>query len=281
MPTDHYDNKSAIMLTKQLVFFLSFFDYCGFNTQHLSSLQYQKRNRWILILHVIAILYSVGFNCYLVYFFASWLQILEVVNESIINISSSLTYLFIIFDSNWKTENQSQFWKLYDRFGQRFYKENIISSLRFYSIIFVISFVTSCGPIIVLVIKNETFIIYSVYWFLSRLCHLRISYQTLCLKLIHLQLKLIKRETESVFHRRIHLIRPVLNDPLNYFEINRLKCIRQSMEIVREMVNKMNNMFGWTQLLTILFGFQFILNFINWIYLHFFEISPMMASGNI
>lgn len=54
-------------------------------------------------------------------------------------------------------------------------------------------------------------------------------------------------------------------------QLEKLKWLRDYYQIVHEMTETLNQIFGWSHLHAVLFCFYYILTSINWAYLHFFD----------
>lgn len=130
----------------------------------------------------------------------------------------------------------------------------------------------------------STFVAYTL---LYEICQLRVFYYLFCLEVVNFQLKMIDNEVETMQNAlnftskksTSYLIRISETSIFYSFESQRLKWIREYFFRIYEMINLLNETFGWSQVAAISFCFHLLLTEIAWGYIHYMEMSWLYRFG--
>lgn len=245
------------MYSHRLVSLLKFYDFCGFNTQYSTSAKYHRQSRIIFSVHIFIAFALFLSIFYILSIFKSSLKPLEALSEISVYSICLITYCSILIESYIHQKNQRHFWQLYENINRD--KQTIIK-LRFHLGKILIYFLSNLSNVIGFILEgNFEIIVFIVYFYLSNVGHLRIFYYSFCLELIECQLKAIKIEMIDQ----------------NRTKIDGLKWTRNVYRIIYEMSEEMNETFDWLHSFVVMFCFHYILNDLNWAYLHFYELSSI------
>lgn len=260
-----------------MLWFLKFYDICGFNTQH--STRSAHRKKIIFYIHLFIVYFLYGLKFYILIIFKSILTPLEIVNEMLHYLTALSTYCIIVVESYAHHETQHHFWKLYEKIDKKFFNQNPIQ-WQGYTFKFIISFIIHF-LILITFIKHGRFepIVFIAFFYLTRVCHLRYFYYLLCLKLIEFQLKAIENEAATICWKNQKFQHR--NEKFSRYEMKRLKWIRELYENVYEMVDCMNESFGWSHLFVVIFCSNIVMTDMNWAYLHLSQAPPFLKYSNV
>lgn len=174
---------------------------------------------------------------------------LDALNFLLYYITSALTYTLIIYESCSNRSIENEFWKIYSRINNEFCRQknvenrcNLIISAALCAIDVFIAILSIAGEHTTSSAYLMRHHIFLIIW------SNRILFYLLHLNVIDLQL----RKSEAGIN-----------------EIQRLelfKWIRDYYELVHEMSDQVNVIFGWSHLASILLNFHSVLTFVNFIY---------------
>lgn len=186
------------------------------------------------------------------------LNLLIVLNVKVQNFSGLLTYCFIIIDSVIHQKQQRDFWRIFMNFQEYNGNQKNIS-LR--SVVFkLVEFHTLSIVYIAWLISDEIYeshlmVLNITAAVLVKICQSRIFHCMLCLDIITMNLKSIRMEAikSSV------LIGTVKEST---------KAIREMYQLILDMMNCINDIFGFSLLATVLYCSYYFLADLNWSYFY-------------
>lgn len=257
------------MFSKWIRYLLKCFDLCGFYTETNPN---GKANLKIFIVHI---LMSSYFTCATIFFMmepsASTDSSLDIVNNWIQFMSAVLTYWIIIIESYFRRSYKRRFWIIYGEIRQCRYKfrcrpENPNS--KFYFFLLFEYFV--CFSIIQLILWNFfiSFVGNFIYFNISYIILVKMYQNRLFYCLFYLNL--IKYELNSA-EAELKFIVTISRNNFEELDLSCLKPIREYYRLMYEMVRCINEVFGWSQVATILFSFYLPLTDLNWAYIRIHE----------
>lgn len=142
------------MYSNRMVQFLKFYDFCGFNTRHSTSLKYFWKIRIIYFIHFFIVSTSFLLVFYILSIFKLSLQPLELLNEFSVYLFSLFTYCLILIESYVHEGSQRNFWKIYENIYYEFNKRNTIK-WRIYLFKIIFCFVSYSSIEIFVIVKGE------------------------------------------------------------------------------------------------------------------------------
>lgn len=243
------------MFSRQTLFILKFYDGFGFLNQYSTTQNYQKRIKIIFSIHLSIAIFLYIFKGYVIVHLKTFLIPLDLVSELLQYSSASIAYFFITIESYAQQKKQKHFWKLYEKLR---HQKSITWRKYFIKILF--WFFICIIPTITMFFQ-ETIdpIIHIAYSYLQKVCQLRIFHYLFYLELIQFQLKFIENDIAIMLWR---------NERESPIRFNRLKSIREYYRIIQDMVDDLNEVFGWSHLFAVLFSFHYLLTDVNWAHSH-------------
>lgn len=169
---------------------------------------------------------------------------------------------FIVIESYWKRPSQRKFWQIYHRIGIEFKGVNYKTALGTYFLKFGLFFVISAGVSVqhlvglITVFDKKSLPLLFSFFFLMVMEEMRIFYYLFYVSLLHHHLSEIEMEMKSLADSSEHrAISP-----------QRLRWVRMYYDLVYEVSNCMNDVFGWSQFSSVLYSFVRLVSDLNWIY---------------
>lgn len=254
------------MFPKWIRILLKYFDLCGFYTE--TSRNHQRTTFSILAVHIFMACF---FTCSIILFMnqpnSNTDTSLNLVNNSIQYVSAVTAYWAIILESYFQRGSQRQFWIIYDQISEQNFRQSV-PDFRKYLIIFseylfVFSFIQMLLTQYFFVFVGNYIYFNVTYIIVVKMYQNRIFYYLFFLELVKHELESIQREMNGIV-----AISKCKN--FRYLEQNCLKRIREHYKLVYEMVNCVNEVFGWSQFTTILFALYLPLTDLNWAYLRIY-----------
>lgn len=259
------------MLPKWMIYILHYFDLCAFCTAIKSSQRYQKIVRLSFLSHVIIATISTLFI--IRYLNRPISDILGTVND-IVKFGVGLSvYWSSILEMNLNCDAQKLFWmrfqKIHNQYctHQSFLLRNYLIKCAIYSIAMFFIFFSYFWKIIACNVKFLYF--FFSYLFVMVMYVNRAFYYLFYLEIIAYELGKIENEVKSIV--RIIEFKRTSIFGIKYqmhgeFERKRLKWIREYYQLIYEIAMDLNNVYGWSNVETILYSFQLSLTEINWFY---------------
>lgn len=274
------------MFPSQIRLIAKLFDICGFNTQLSNLSNGQNSSRFINSMHIATVTSFLIFKFNFFHTFIHSLGVVEAISEYVEYSMSLNAYWIIVLDAIQHRQQQKIFWQSFQKSAEHFnyqsYKMYIIFFYEFYSVK-LISLLSTIISLLLDQTSNFTFITYVIYIIPVKLCQLRIFYYIFCLKAIYLQLK----STENDLKQLKNKLKFVNNQNNShggssyYRDVNRLKMIGRHFCNVCEMINRLNEMFGWSQVAVVLFCFYAHFSDLNYVYIHFRQLETISLIGNL
>lgn len=280
------------MFSKWIYFLLKFFDICGFYTEmdHLKS--GSKGSITIFILHIF---WALGTIVIVVTFTMHTRALAGVlpymVNTALQNICGILTYWVIVIESFTQRKNQAKFWHIYQciRTDQPHHRAHQKAYLNAY-LIRLMSFFTAMIPndlylmyYFLNFVENYFFFRFTFFFFVT-IYQIRIFYYLFHLELIKYELIAIKNALKNVAFVRDFKINssPIVHHTNGRLRgSNRMKPIYKHYSLICELNDCVNQIFGWSHFVTILYCFGLPLTDANWAYTSFAERPVEYISGNL
>lgn len=277
------------MLSHHVEYLLIFFDVCGFNTGASKLVKISPKIKYLIfVAHISLALVLTVFKFHLFVIYYSVLNVVEAISESLQYSTALFTLWLIIFDSICHQASHKLFWETVQQidcwFCQQFHM-----NIRNYLLKGVEFFFVTIVAISTRIKMNEMTNVSTeiAYFVLFEICHSRVFYYLFCLEVVHFQLERIKNEVKTMqgalnfisTKSEAYLIRISETSIFYSFELHRLRWIREYFSLVYEMINFLNETFGWSQVAAISFCFHLLLTEVTWIYIHFTKINQLHQCG--
>lgn len=249
-----------------------FFDLYGFSTEFRETPKQRKFHSVILISHII--LASVATSRIVLYLLRPVDDQLGTINDIFKFSALVLVYWLSLFEFYLQRKNQKQFWQYVSEIDRKFCCHQHFK-LASYQIKMKVYFILSTLAYFLYLerlVENtgSTFLYFWMsYVFMCSVFQVRSFYYLFFLNFIKHELKTIELEVDAVLKdfkseqlqkiqkRHVFMIE---------FRQRRLKWIRQYYEIIYQMCRIVNNVFGWSNIVAVIFHFHLILTDINWFY---------------
>lgn len=276
------------MLPDQIVFILNFFDACGFNSGSSRFSESRRVSYFIFSVHILMATLLTIYEFRLEDEYYASLGLSEAISESLQYSTALYTYWLIILDSIVNRRAHQQYWIILQRIDTC-YSCQPKCGIRLYIFIFVIYFLKTMS-ILVIRLTISSFVGFTVdfaYMVLFIVCEIRMFYYLFCLEILQLQLKMVEDEVKTMvfilntagsFRERQSLRMDIISTCYS-FELQRMKWIRQYFHCAYNMMDLLNQIFGWSHVAGISFCFYYLLTESNWLYIHYGELSHIHRFG--
>lgn len=264
------------MLPRQIGNVLNFFDACGFNSGSSKLFRSQTSIKFISVLHIFLValitLDQILFYCE---FYHSH-GLLETLNDLVETLASLCTYYLIILDANFNQRYHKYFWSILHRIETSVYRRSNFS-LR----CFILKFIGFFGLTALMIVVRSTlydFLKHATFLAMVKICQIRILYYLFCLEVINFQLENVEREIGAM-----NSISSIANAEMRTFDshkIQEFRWIRLYLYYIHEMMNALNEIFGWSHVAAISFCFFCLFTDLSYIFIHFSKLSNVKLFGN-
>lgn len=261
------------MFSSYVFILLHFFNLWGFCTE-LSELRASRwRHRKLAVLMIVLHIIYLCCMCGLIWCFlysSGVIDLLDATNDAIKFAGAAITRLIVIFESYAKRNVQRKFWNIFCRIRTKFNRcdHNLLCR----------SYFAESGPFlgVMIVIKcmhyyrldtNELtldFLIALVS--LQTMAMIRVFHYLFFIHLLDYQLDEIGTEAESLAEASDN----------EWISNERFRWIRMYYDLVYELSNCINEIFGWSNVVSILYLFLLLAVDIIWVYSHMYRVG---ASG--
>lgn len=248
------------MFPKKIRYLLKYYDVFGFCTETNSD---RKATLKTFIVHIL-----IGSFVIVSFLFFAWnsIEILDntllVVNRSLQMFSEASLYWVTIFESLLKRNHQRKLWNTYRQI-QNFAGRHQ-NPPKFYSYFFIF-----CEYLFVFSTIQLISMYYYLY-FVGLFFYFNISY-IIVVKMYHnrvfyylFHLELIKHEFLSIRNEVKRIAGADISKFDFSFNIQSFRRIRERYKLLQDMVNHLNEVFGWSQLASILCALHLLLTELNW-----------------
>lgn len=263
------------MLSKQMKYFLIFFDVLGFNTGSSKLSQSVKLSNAICVYSFIAIIFTL-FAYKMTHSYYTLLGFIEAISEFVQYLVPLCTYWLIIMDSIIQSQSHRQFWKVLHKIDKSFYHQTN-HDLRIFLIKFIEFLVVRIIVVVIRLFVNDFTLVNLAYTAIINMCLFRVFYYIFCIEIIQFHLNIIQSKFEPF---NINLYRSMLEHRIkksNNF-VN-FKLIREYFNCIYEMINLLNEIFSWSHVATISLCFSLILTDLNRFYLRFLSYDLLHRIG--
>lgn len=256
-----------------------YFDLWGLSTQFRNQ---SKFNHIIFISHIIlASLATINIVLY-------WIRP-DDDNIGRLNDFLKLSVLIVVYwlaliELHSKQNVQKLFWQHVFSIDQQFcnhdqYKlTNYLNAIKIYFIFVSIAYVIYSNRLI-----NNSGTKFIPFWlsysFMLIFFKIRSFYYVFYLEFIKNELKIIEREMAALLNEQIHSMNRKNRFAAKFYR-SRFKWIRQYYGLVHDLCRTVNIMFGWSNVVVILFTFHLILIDINWAYWKLLNKYQFNINGN-
>lgn len=250
------------MLPIEMVRILSCFDGFGYDTGTTALSRHRVIRNFIYSMHILLVIIFTLYKIHITIEIYSWLNLVEVINESLQYSSAIYTYWIIILDSMAQRREHRHFWNVYQEICDRFCSDATFTQhyIRKFGGYFVFS--TTLFISINLFSSIDSFVPIFMYLAMITICKCRIFYYLFCLETIYFQLQVIERKIIGVKY-----ILRTSN------QLVRLRWIREYYQCIYQMTVRLHKVFGWSQVAAILFCFYTLLTYLNWFNAHYHELN--------
>lgn len=258
------------MQPNQIKQFLNFFDLCGFCSGSSNWFCTRRSINFVMFAHFLLAIFFTFSQFYYFRVFYSNLEMLETISE-LVEVSATLyTYYLIILDANVHRTAHKYFWDILWQIDNCFCSQFELTC-RIYIFKLVIFFLLT----FLILIRNmwfslAEFLTISIHLVIVKICQIRLLYYLFCLEVINSQLK--KIEHELVTMKGTHAIVNFQMQSFHAFEMQRFRWIREYFHCIYDMVEIVNEIFGWSQVAAILLNFHCLFTDFNYFYIHYHEL---------
>lgn len=265
------------MLPSQIVNVLNFFDVMGYCTGSTALTKYRQIR---LLIHVMHSVFAVLFTMYMFQLSVELYQVmglLETLNELAQYSVALNTYWLIILDSFLHRYKHRSFWMIVQLIDEHFCSQTVFlrgylcKIFEYFPVTLISSYLIyflKAVPQVRAVFIGDTLI---------TICQLRVFYYLFCLEVVNWQLKMI--ETEVKIMKSVSPMDDKTH-PFREFDLKRFKWINKYYDCVMEMTELLNDIFGWSQIASILCCFYTLLTNLNWLYANLDRLSVTHSSGS-
>lgn len=265
------------MLSSRIVHILNFFDAFGYCTESSALINYQKIKFLIVFGHfVLAVLFTL-YQFQIVFEFYPLIGLLAVANELVQYVFGLCTYWLIIFESFLNRQAHRCFWQIVQRthtfHSNQFmhfygYLWQLIEFFFITILLYLLMYWLSALP------QSSSIFVYLV---LITMCQIRVFYYLFLLGILNSQLKAIENEIITI--KNISQFQRDSKYPVS-LQLKRFKSVADYYQCVIEMTQLLNEIFGWSQIATVLFCFFTFMTNLNWLcYSDFHELSTVQFIG--
>lgn len=267
------------MLSSRIVHILNFFDVCGYCTESSALTKFRKIRFLIFFTHFsLAILFTI----FMFYIFVEYIQIiglLETINELVQYCIGLLTYWLIILDSFAHSRKHERFWRIVQTIDELFRKQNAVHARYLNKFIgFFLVTIASHTIIYYQAVLPQTISVF-VFVALITIGQLRVFYYIFCLEIVNCQLKMIENEIK-IMRKTVPIIEGydqhldnTQGNSFCEFKLKRFKWINGYYHCVVQMTELLNDIFGWSQVASILFFFHSLQTNLNMLYTNIIRFS--------
>lgn len=268
------------MLPTWIIKLLWFFEYCGFNTEFTTILPKQDISRVQKVCILTAHLTVLSVSVFWIY------QALVTINAVVGGVGTAndflkiftgiVAYILFLTESRLMRCKQQRFWQVFKEIDARFcfrirfsFDEYLFKTFQW------IVGVTFCHTTMAIAFYHAYGFELLVYQWVSFVVivvpqQLRQAYYFLLVELLSNELHVIERETFQM--AKVHKIRYDLQNNLrDSFQRERLKWIRGYYDLLFEMSECLNRVFGWSSVASFLHTFLIFATDLNWLYWRYFN----------
>lgn len=256
------------MFSKSIICMLNLFSACGFHPEFNNRPSTkQQLISWLIFLFHIAL--AICLTLYNIKYFiwlgskSSKLQTFSGLTEYFY---ATVTYWIILGESFVQRKNQQKLWKTFHEIDELFTKRNTQKYQMYF-----IKFIENIALYIItlMLIWMESILSFDTFCaitLLLTLCRFRLFFYLFYLELIKCELKTMEYKAGNILLRK-------------GCRRNGVKYIRQYYQLVYQLNDCINAIFGWSNLLSLLFGMCFIFTDITWLYFYSLRRSIYYQSG--
>lgn len=243
------------MQSHRLIYLMSFFDVYGFNTGATKFSSNKKICIFINCAHICLAALFIWCQVYLAIAYYAELRMIVFLNQILQYSLALYTYLFVIFDSICQRKRHSRFWEIVRSINSDA-KQN-----KFSCFCFVLKLSIFLGASTFCWILNCVFYkllldpVLLAYFLLMKICHVRTFYYIFCVEILLFQMKTVNYQLREMTMEL---------SPTN--RAQRLRLIREHWNSIHDMITLMDDVFGCSNVVIILFCFFFLLTDLNWVY---------------
>lgn len=276
------------MQRKWIVCISRYFDFWGFCMEFAVTKRYEECYLLILVLHII-LMCATGWSI-LIFLKKPTDDTLGHAND-IIKLGSILFVCILsLMESYFKRNRQKKFWHIFQKIEN---KCRPIQSLQLSSYLmkFGFVFVTSIMSTVYYYLKYMHFsyrsdslaqITMCAFDLLTKIYLNRVLYYLLYLELIENEMNRINQFTKEITQKSRNKMQRRNNErnpqPLRQLLRieHRLRAICEYYQLTCELSDELNSVFGWSNVLTILFSFALILTELNWVYWKWYNLFKIV-----
>lgn len=254
------------MFSKFIIVLLKFFDFCGFQPGTTKIMHSKDRTKCIFAVHCVC---AFTLTYFVIGYASEPILLGDVlpyfVNEIFQILNGMSTHWVIIIESYGRRNIQQKLWNTYKYIDQhhvkckksllRAYK---IKFIEFFSVVTIIQIIFMCY--FTHYVGNYYFFRIA-YLFSQVVYHYRVFYYLFYLELIEFELKSIKTELKAI-------AKTTQRNGNNFDEgnlnVNCLKKLNTHYQLIFELNEFLNQIFGWSNFTTILYCFHLPLTDFNW-----------------
>lgn len=257
------------MLPDQILCLLSFFDAFGCNSGTSKLFHHKNIATYINFIQIGLIPVFAYFQVKILIQMASQYEWIEFFNQALQFSATVYAYSVIVIDSILQKRNHRQFWKIIQIIDSGFTCPKNYS-YRHFSIKMITYFAGSftCFMTNLTLLGFLDNLVYFEYYFLIKICQVKVFYFIFCVEVLRRQLKIVEMEMEKIVKG--------LN---NSTQVCQLGMIRRYYHHIYGMSTYLNKVFGRSLLATIPFCFFVVLTNLNYYYGNYGTLSSKEAAS--
>lgn len=273
------------MLPHRISTVLIIFDAFGFNSGWTKLSNSPLSVALFRLLNILSVSFFTHYKYHFVMEYYSSFGIIDKVNEMIALSVPLYAWWLVIIDSFLQQHSHKQFWTIIQQINDR-YCDQSKYNYRPYLLKFIEFFiVTSLFAIFVLAstaLQSSEMFLDLLFAFahvlLIKVLHMRIFYYLFCLDLVNFQLKVIDCEMTSIKNCDLNKMNNYGTENMGQiskmsFLSSKSKRFHEYSGCTFELVNHLNEIFGWSQVIAIPSCFYLLLTDLNWMF-SFYDIIP-------
>lgn len=267
------------MLSIQKIWILKFYDCWGCNTGLTKISKNKSICFFIYFLHIVSACLLTTYKYFMIVELLRLIGTLQTINEMIQYTAGLFTYWMIILDSIAYRNKFHIFWRIYQEIDNQFCSQTML--FRGYMLKFNEFFPISIFLYMMIYATNSFPDSSSVFAFLIiiSICQLRIFYYLFCVEIVKCQLKIIEHDL-IMMKNMLNFTGmtqqfPLMSEtsPIVPFELNRFKWVRGYHHRTSELMDLLNEIFGWSQAVAVSFCFYSFATDSNWLFINYGKFS--------
>lgn len=266
------------MLPHRISKMLIIFDAFGFSSGSTKLSNRRFSIAFSRLLNIALISFLTIFKYQYVIQFLSIFETIDMLNE-IFSLSIPLySWWLVIIDTYLQQHSHKKFWTIVEHINEWYCNQSkynhrpyMLKFMEFFLITSSYALIMLASSVLHMSDENEDVFIAIVYVVLIKMLHMRLFYYLFCLDLVNFQLEMIDCEIKTI---------KICDFSQASFLSSKFKQLCEYSYCTFELVNHLNVVFGWSQVIAIPSCFYLLLTDLNWMFSFFSTISNTTFIGN-